>query len=858
MSPGWILWLALGAGAAAAAPGSLPQAQDAFRTGNVAEASTRFDAWLALHPRDADALVGAGFVALREGRVEDAASYFTRALDVTPTYADAHYGLGLSLMRRGKQIDARRELQAAHELAPERIDIAEALAATPTPLEPLPAQVRPAAATLRARVKGRVIEVFDERAGWQPIFIKGMNLGAALPGKFPSEFPDKQTYATWLDEMSELGVNAVRVYSIHPPEFYAALLEHNLSAAHPLYLIHGVWTELPPGDDFLNPAWRAEWANETRHVVDVLHGHANLEPRPGKASGAYRADVSRYVLAYFLGREWEPYSVLAFNRKHPRTEDWLGRFVAVHQGHATELFMAEALELLVAYENDTYNEQRPAAFTNWPTLDPLSHPTESTTAEELLLRKKLRLPLATGAVVREYDNDAVALDMEKFEATPLFAGGLFASYHAYPYYPDFISLDPGYSAGRDHQGSNNYIAYLADLVRHHQRHPVVISEFGVPSSRLVAHWQPQGLTHGGQNEREQGEQNARLWNNIHASGCAGGVQFALIDEWFKKNWLVIEYEVPQERKPYWYNVMDAEENYGLIAYHPGDPGPVVLIDGVASDWHAIAAYSSTPELTLKLTVDEGWLYCAIFFDQAVSDRSHGGVVLGLDTIDARLGDHRLPFGLPLRSAAGLEFVVRFEGTTAAVFADKPYDLFSHRYVRPLRSAENHDGLFVMPTTESNRPRIGRDGTVFPAHRQDIGWLVRGTQDRSSVDFNSRAEWHEGPGFIEARLPWGLINVTDPSSRRVVFDHAGATSGDVGTVVTEGIRVIAVQYEEQANGRPRVETSVPEAAAGIVPLAPVFTWPTWEEPRYHSFRKLSFEIVQRALSALPDAPSPSAP
>ena len=38
----------------------------------------------------------------------------------------------------------------------------------------------------------------------------------------------------------------------------------------------------------------------------------------------------------------------------------------------------------------------------------------------------------------DYNDDAATMDMEKFEATAENKGGLFASYHVYPYYPDFV------------------------------------------------------------------------------------------------------------------------------------------------------------------------------------------------------------------------------------------------------------------------------------------------------------------------------------------------------------------------------------------------------------------------------------
>ena len=307
-------------------------------------------------------------------------------------------------------------------------------------------------------------------------------------------------------------------------------------------------------------------------VVDLLHGRADLPARPGHAAGSYRADVSRWTVAIILGREWEPGPVEAFDAAHPALATYAGRFVRAEGATATERFMAGAMEHFLAYEHDRYAAQRPMAFTNWPTLDPLHHPTESTRAEEATPPQGAAPPGEEIRGVRQ--RRGLASTWSASPTARSCQAGLFASYHAYPYYPDFLNLEPGYAAGRDARGAEP----LRRLPRrrssgHHQRHAVVVSEVGVPSSRLVAHWQPQGLTHGGQDERAQGEQDARLLRDVHQAGCAGAVLFAWIDEWFKKNWLVIEFEEPLERKPLWYNALDAEENYGLIGYRPGRERP---------------------------------------------------------------------------------------------------------------------------------------------------------------------------------------------------------------------------------------------------------------------------------------------
>src|SRR5262245_61396618 len=86
------------------------------------------------------------------------------------------------------------------------------------------------------------LEVRGER-GWEPLLAKGVNIGLALPGRWPTEFPQDATlYAGWFDAMSELGANAVRAYTLLPPVFYRTLAAHNATPDKPrLWLVQGVW-----------------------------------------------------------------------------------------------------------------------------------------------------------------------------------------------------------------------------------------------------------------------------------------------------------------------------------------------------------------------------------------------------------------------------------------------------------------------------------------------------------------------------------------------------------------------------------------------------------------------------------------
>ena len=835
----------------------------AYRANDMDAARTAFEAALRACPRHEGARTGLGYVALRQDRVDEARGLFDAVAAESPRNVDVLVGQGIAAWRAEDREAARTAFTRAQQGDPENADARAFLARLGPPPAAAPNRpplVLPRELTYPARTSGDRFEIRTAR-GWEPFYIKGVNLGAALPGKHPSEFPDSATYVHWIEQMVEMGNNTVRVYTIHPPHFYGAL--HDWNRRHPddpLWVIHGVWAELPPEDDFVNPEWEAEFFQEMRHVVDLLHGRADIPVRPGHAGGYYTADVSPWVLAYIIGREWEPFSVVGFNERRPELRGYRGRFLTVEGGTPMDAWLGKASEYIVAYETDTYRAQRPVAYTNWPTLDPLTHPTESTVAEEMAIRQRLGEGVAARLLV--YDNDVTALDANLVTATDAFPAGYFASYHAYPYYPDFLVLDPDYNRASSSEGPSNYFGYLVELKRHHGRIPVVISEYGVPASIGSAHLQPQGWHHGGHTEPRMAEINARLTREIAEAGMAGGVIFAWIDEWFKKNWLVYDFEIPLERNRLWYNRLDAEQHYGMLAMDPGEVvAGATLRDRVAS-WRRMPALYQTPQGTLRAAADEAYLW--LFFEGA-GGRLPQEVMLGFDVLKPRAGDFRWPGRVGPRLPVGLEFALRATADEVRLMADPPSNPFQisenqtlpgrpapppniahplpgyfagryyERFNRPYLSQPNEDGLYDSLRVMTNRRRFGRDGTEYAGFGYDRGVLWPGGPP------DGMWERLDDAGVLEIRIPWMLLNFTDPSQRRVLQDPEGTTPDAFGTMTVDGIRVLAAARNGSA------WTQWP--ASGRESDVAFFTWPTWEEPRWRERVRPVFGAVREAYRTM---------
>src|SRR5262249_31179955 len=151
-----------------------------------------------------------------------------------------------------------------------------------------------------------------------------------------------------------------------------------------------------------------------REVVDCVHGKRVISHRFGKAYGTYDTSISRWIIGWIVGREVSPQEASATNAAMPDAVQFQGQAFALEPGRPLEVWFVQRLDGLVLYERSTYGVERPVSVANWPTLDPLHHPTENPSTAE----------------------DRQSLDLANLDTSNAPAG-YFATYHVYPFYPDF-------------------------------------------------------------------------------------------------------------------------------------------------------------------------------------------------------------------------------------------------------------------------------------------------------------------------------------------------------------------------------------------------------------------------------------
>ncbi len=651
-------------------------------------------------------------------------------------------------------------------------------------------------------------------SGYRKLVLKGINLGSSPPGFFPGEIAyaiSPHYYETWIKGIAEAGFNSIRIYTLHPPVFYEKLAEYNYRHPQsPLLLFQGIWLEEVENRyshesyDLINRT--AAFKKEIHQVVDCINGSGNLAFRYGKAYGRYLTDVSRWTAGYIIGREISPQEVDSTNTFHPSISSFSGTYLSVTGASATEAFVTMMLDETLAYEQEKYSTLRPVSVSSWPTLDPLKHPSEVFT-----------------------DEDVATFDITKIKMR-ISEPGIFASYHAYPYYPNFISQQQSYQIFSDDQGPNSYLGYLNDLKSYYSMMPLVIAEFGVPSSWGSAHQSYSNMHHGGFSERQQGENNIRIMHNIINSGCAGGFMFAWMDEWFKPTWIVLYLEaygiisgdVTIPTRQLWHNMTSPEQNFGLITFEQQNLLPFIsyTTDNTSGPLRRISATNDNQYFHLEMEANRNLSAGDTFY-------------IVFDTYLKGLGESVLPNGKHLENRSEFLLLMVIPEDTALFMVTKSYDMngltsrfdLSNHTIQKFRSTITDGGGWNLMQWINDQ---------YMLTRQDIGKLPMENNAEFTSGERAAAAWQNNK--IRVRIPWTMLYFHDPTQMQVIdgaISYDGGYNYEISTALSDGI-AISVYFDKK-----------------VISSTSRYTWPNWlVVPSTVAREKKALDIIRIGLASIP--------
>ena len=645
----------------------------------------------------------------------------------------------------------------------------------------------------------------------EEFFIKGVNLGPALPGTWGTQFPrDEHLYYRWFRDMTGMNLNTLRVYTLLPPDFYRAFRNFNEDNPDtPLYLIQEIWPEeYPENNNYLGPEYNRTYRQEIRYTIDALHGRGDIPYRTERAWGRFTADISPWLLAWLVGREMEPEEVLETNALNPGST-YRGEYISAPSGPAVESWLAASCDLSVSYEITRYGKSRPVGMVSWPILDALHHEVE------------WRDPELKGKAPH---NDKAVVDIRHMTVDNGDFGGFFGAYHIYPNYPDFINNQSSFASWQDEKGVFRYGGYLKEFMAIHSGYPALIAEYGISTSAVTAHISPDGYNHGGLSEETQAEGIIRMTDAIVREGYAGAVIFEWIDEWQKKTWTTEPFMIPYDRQALWHNVLDPEQNYGITAMRAA----AVLGHG---------GYTGSEEDGDERTELSWWgSESHLYLELKGPVAAEGRLFFGFDTIDPAAGIRGFPGIEGFQTPTGMESMVVVDLSTgeARFQAASDYNIGRYAY----QSGSSPEAVFEDVRILVNRETRDERWRLIPAQFADWSSLKLGRLDEAGNALDIQ------DGSLVLRIPWGLMNVSDPSSGRVLDDpgrySAALQTDQLQVRGSSGIRIYGLL--DTPGGRRLLPGDFENEEL-------IYRFNGWDVPLYREEEKKSIPLLRRYFGEL---------
>ncbi len=538
---------------------------------------------------------------------------------------------------------------------------------------------------------------------------------------------------------------------------------------------------------------------DLRDLVNIIHGNAKVEKRVGHAYGNYTRDISKYVIGWILGIESDQSLVEGTRDANKHVTSYSGDYLSCEKVEPYEVFWCEIGDYALKYEDEKYHMQRPVSYSNWPTADVMKHPNEPLSKE-----------------------DAISLTVDDLNAQNKFKTGIFASYHVYSYYPNFMFSEEPYCSYKDESGKiNTYLGYLKNLIAHNKC-PVLIAEFGIPASRGVTHVNPiTGFNQGGVSARQQGEMLVSMFKDIKKSKCAGGLVFVWEDEWFKRTWNTMDY-TNSDYRAYWNDVQTSEQHFGLAEYISTECDLIPVLDGELDEWSKKDIIFEKNDTKIYVKCDSTYVYIAIQDKKADFDKKGNNLYFDINpnTGCGNYGDIKL--------SSDADFILHIEGKNKTRLLVDPD---SDSYVRAEPDWEKlnlvkdkKDSFHQIYLITDKSLLYPQTKKRLPVQKSETGLLHFGKVDVDDDIGDVLTDFYYKKHVFEVRIPWGLFGFSAPSVKEINYSSKNTT------LKVDGINIGYISANKNIGEKQ-------------------FKWDSWEHASYRHHLRQSYYILQEYLETI---------
>lgn len=596
---------------------------------------------------------------------------------------------------------------------------------------------------------------------FESITVRGVNMGGSIPGYYASDYAiDYKTYYRWLEDIFEMGANTIRLNTIFDDQFYNAFYDFNESHEEKLYLIQGINLDsyaLDAHFDAFHTKFYGELVAQAENAVDVIHGRKKIAlSRAG--NGSYKKDISKYLLGYVVGSEWVDDTIIYTDQKNEDKKGFDGNYISTTDDvSAFETMLAKVIDHLITYETRKYRVQHNVSFINTPETDPVG-------AIPVLIKGKSEDDNTLYPETLKYHyHKMVKLDIDHLKSKNGYSG-LFAAYNISSYYPNYLNYEK-------ETYEDNYLSYLEKLTAHHEV-PVLITEFAYSTARAIATKVADKYGNfGGMTEEEQGKALVEAYHAILKSGAVGGSIATWQDEWDKRTQNTLE-KVDITRSIYWSDAQTTNQGLGLLTFDPGKKTSKCYVDGEINEWTTTDVISDSENIALSAKYDEKYLYLYIQKKKMID----GPIYIPIDTTTKSGASSSPERGISFNR--DVDFLLILNGENGKLLVQEYYDVLSavdgyelsntNSYIdKPKADSTNFVPIrhLLEPYSNNKFSRNYMNPTLV-----ETGILRFGNGNPNAKNYYSQADFYEVAGNIEVRIPWQILNFSDPSTMMIHDDY----------------------------------------------------------------------------------------
>jgi len=597
--------------------------------------------------------------------------------------------------------------------------------------------------------------------------IRGIKLSKFIPGysKDSKNLITKEKYMDWIKKISELGINMISLDELQPPEFYEAIYEYNrLHLNKEIYIIQGIFVDedvYMKNIDAFDEKLEKSIEDSYKKTINAVHGNLKNGKILDFYVEKYKFDISKWVYSYSIYADWGQDIVEYTNNRNVEYEQYNGKYLYTKDASRFEVFLATIGDKLINYETERYSTQRNLSFTVYPSTDPLDYPEN----------------------IKAFFEKFIGINIEKIQENDNYKSDVYISYDIYPYSLDYY----------DNKNKNLYKEYIKRINDFHKK-PVVISEYGVPSSRGVAAYERNrnlARDYGRLTEKAQGEAIISMYKDILEMGSCGCVLNNWQDDWSENSWNTVT-TIDIEKNIYWSDYQTNEQSFGLLSFDPGDKNKKIYNDGKKTEWNKEDIVYKSDEYNLSIKYDEKYIYYMIdikgknprkenlFVPIDLTPKSGSDYISNFDICTNKCSD----FVICLQGENNSKLLVqeRFN-TIEAIYGDiikYKYNQFLNRPAKDSNKFVNVEGLlsekkyYFDKKIISEEEFINRDRTKTKYYSlyksEEVGNLLYGNGNPKLKDFNNLSDFCYGKDFIEIRIPWQLLNFYNPSEMEIHDDY----------------------------------------------------------------------------------------